>query len=110
MRGRGARERNMNQQGFENFGGYRKARELFELAAADMETLESARCVGDWLGNRSRAPTRLRRTSKRVGAEDRGKSMFNFCFMPEVRRVKRAVSMNECADGCEASTLIVARA
>jgi four helix bundle protein len=30
----------MNQQGLEDFGGYRKARELFDFVASDMETLE----------------------------------------------------------------------
>jgi four helix bundle protein len=30
----------MSQTGLETFGGYRKARELFELVVADMESLE----------------------------------------------------------------------
>ena len=30
----------MSQQGLEDFGGYRKARELFELVAGDMESLK----------------------------------------------------------------------
>jgi four helix bundle protein len=30
----------MSQQTLEDFGGYQKARQLFELVAADMETLE----------------------------------------------------------------------
>jgi len=56
----------MSQQELESFGAYQKARQLFDLVVADMETVKKTRFAIDLYHNKWAARIRSVQTSRKV--------------------------------------------
>jgi hypothetical protein len=79
----------MSQVGLEQFGAYQKARQLFDLVAADMEKLKTNPLCYRLVSQQIAARIRSVQISKRVTEDSAAQSTFGFSISRVVLLVRR---------------------
>ena len=87
-------ERGMSQSGLDAFGGYRKARQLFDLVVKDMEVLKTNPLCYRLVSQQIAARIRSVPTSKRVMGGSAGLSTFVSSTSHEALLVRRVGATN----------------